>query len=248
MKPFADRVALVTGAGTGIGRAIALALGKGGATVLLAGRRREVLEIAAAEMQVCGARTRVCPVDLTDDEAVRALAESVERDFGRLDVLVHSAAALKLGTTAEASAADFDLQFRTNVRGPYLLTQAMLPALRRVRGQVVFLNSSAGLAARAGAGQYAATKHALRAVADSLREEVNREGIRVLSVYPGRTATPLQEELHGLEGKPYRPERLLQPEDVAAMVIQALSLPPSAEVTEIRIRPMTAPGAPEVPS
>jgi NADP-dependent 3-hydroxy acid dehydrogenase YdfG len=86
--------------------------------------------------------------------------------------------------------------------------------------------------------QYAATKHALKAVADSLRAEVNSQGIRVLSVYPGRTATPTQESLHALEGKPYRPTRLLQPEDVAAVVMNALCLPRTAEVTDIHIRPM----------
>jgi len=124
------------------------------------------------------------------------------------------------------------------VRGPYLLTQCLLPLLRRRPGQVVFINSSAGLTARANVGQYAATKHALKAVADSLRDEVNRDGVRVLSVFPGRTATPTQEALHRLEGRPYRPERLLQPADVAAVVVHALGLPRTAEVTEIKIRPL----------
>lgn len=251
MKPFLDHLALVTGGGTGIGRAIALALAAGGAKVLLVGRRVQSLDAVAAEIRGLGAEASVHPLDLTDDAAVRdvavrALAATLDRTAGRLDVLVHSAAVLKVGSTAEASLDDFDLQYRTNVRGPYLLTQALLPALRRARGQIVFVNSSAGLQAGAGVGQYAATKHALRAVADSLREEMNREGVRVLSVYPGRTATPMQEHLHRLEGKPYRPERLLQAEDVAAMVVQALALPRTAEVTEIRIRPMCAPGAPEV--
>lgn len=79
----------------------------------------------------------------------------------------------------------------------------------------MFINSSVGIVARGGIGPYAATKHALKAIADSLRDEVNKDGIRVLSIFLGRTATPMQEEVHRLEGKPYRPERLLQPEDVA---------------------------------
>ncbi len=110
--------------------------------------------------------------------------------------------------------------------------------LRARRGQIVFINSWAGFNARAGAGQYAATKHALRAIADSLREEVNSEGLRVLSVFPGRTATPMQETMHAIEGKEYLPERLQQPEDVAAVVVNALLLPRTAEVTEIRMRPL----------
>jgi NADP-dependent 3-hydroxy acid dehydrogenase YdfG len=102
----------------------------------------------------------------------------------------------------------------------------------------VFINSSAGLGAKAGVGQYAASKHALKAIADSLRAEVNALGLRVLSVFPGRTASPMQAAVHALEGKAYHPESLLQPQDVAAVVLNALSLPRSAEVTDISIRPL----------
>jgi NADP-dependent 3-hydroxy acid dehydrogenase YdfG len=106
---------------------------------------------------------------------------------------------------------------------------------------VVFINSTAGLVARAGVAQYAATKHALRAMADSLREEVNADGVRVLSVFLGRTATPLQAALHEREGRRYRPERLVQPADVASLVVHALTLPRTAEVTDLTIRPLSPP-------
>lgn len=110
--------------------------------------------------------------------------------------------------------------------------------MRSCKGQIVFINSSAGLNARADVGQYAATKHALKAIADSLREEVNADGVRVLSMFLGRTATPMQDAVHKMEGKEYHPECLIQPEDVAAVVVNALSLPRTAEVTDIHIRPM----------
>jgi NADP-dependent 3-hydroxy acid dehydrogenase YdfG len=119
-----------------------------------------------------------------------------------------------------------------------VLTQDLLPLVCRCQGQVVFMNSTAGLTSRANVSQCAGTKHALEALADSLREEVNRNGVRVLSVFPGRTASPSQEHLQAQEGRLYRPERLLQPEDVAAVVVHALCLPRTAEVTEIKIRPM----------
>jgi NADP-dependent 3-hydroxy acid dehydrogenase YdfG len=110
------------------------------------------------------------------------------------------------------------------------------------RGQIVFINSSVGLTAkRPDIGQYAATKHALKAIADSLREEVNPKGLRVLTVYLGRTATPMQETISRQEGRAYHPETLLQPEDVASVVLNALMLPPTAEVTDISIRPMARP-------
>ncbi|MEI9953258.1 MAG: SDR family NAD(P)-dependent oxidoreductase [Pseudomonadota bacterium] len=100
------------------------------------------------------------------------------------------------------------------------------------------MNSSVGLAASATLGPYAATQHALKALADALRAEVNAAGVRVLSVYPGRTATALMLARFSMEGRAYRPELLLQPEDVANVVISSLALPRTAEVTNINIRPM----------
>jgi NAD(P)-dependent dehydrogenase (short-subunit alcohol dehydrogenase family) len=134
---------------------------------------------------------------------------------------------------------DFDIQYITNVRAPYLMTQRLLPLLTTVRRQIVFINSSVGLTVkRLEVGQYGATKHALKAIADSLREEVNPKGVRVLTVYLGRTATPMQESLYRLEGRVYHPEALLQPEDAASVVVQTLMLPTTAEVTDLSIRPM----------
>jgi NADP-dependent 3-hydroxy acid dehydrogenase YdfG len=105
-------------------------------------------------------------------------------------------------------------------------------------GQIVFINSSVGLKAVGGVSQFAATQHSLKAIADSLRDEVNPDGIRVLNVFPGRTATPRQESIFQREGRTYHPELLLQPEDIAAVVVNSLTLPRTAEVTEISIRPL----------
>jgi NADP-dependent 3-hydroxy acid dehydrogenase YdfG len=114
----------------------------------------------------------------------------------------------------------------------------LLPSLKQPRGQVVFINSSLGISTRAGAGYFAATQHAFKALADSLREEVNTKGVRVMSVFTGRTATPRIQALSADEGRPYDPERLLQPADVASVVLNAVSIPWTAEVTNITIRPM----------
>lgn len=241
MSALAEHIAVVTGAGSGIGKAIAIALAARGASLALVGRRLAPLDEVADFVRGGRAAARTYPADLGHEDDVRTLAGALVRDFARVDILVHSAGVIRLGSVAEAVAEDFDLQYRTNCLGPYLLTQKLLPALRSQQGQVVFVNSSAGQVARAKVGQYAATKHALRALADSLREEVNRDGVRVLSVFPGRTATPLQERVHAAEGRPHRPERLLQPEDVAAVIVHALCLPRTAEVTEINIRPMMKP-------
>ncbi len=241
MKSLKDQIAVVTGAGSGIGKALALALGELGATLILVGRRPAPLKNVGSELAARGAKADLYPTDLADRESIQNFTEALLGNVGRLDILVHSAGAVRLGNVAEASADDFDILFRTNVLAPFLLTQAFLPLLRQQRGQVVFVNSSVGHASRAGVSQYAATKHALKAVADSLRLEVNSDGIRVLSVYPGRTATPAQEALHAQEGKVYRPERLLQPEDIAQIVTNALCLPYTAEVTDLHIRPRIKP-------
>jgi NAD(P)-dependent dehydrogenase (short-subunit alcohol dehydrogenase family) len=230
------RVALVTGASSGIGRALAVALSSHGADVCIVGRNRDALaETAAAVRQ--SAPVTVFPADLTVAESLHPLISHLEK-IGHLDVLIHCAGVIHASSMARASIEDFDIQYTTNVRAPYLLTKRVLPFLEATRGQVVFVNSSAGLKAhRPDIGQYAATKHALRAIADSLREEVNPKGIRVLTVYLGRTATPMQASLHEQEGKAYQPHLLLQPDDVAAVVIHTLMLPPTAEVTDLSIRP-----------
>jgi NADP-dependent 3-hydroxy acid dehydrogenase YdfG len=236
--PFSGRTALVTGAGGGIGGAIAEALASLGATVVLVGRRvrplREVARRTAGE-------TRVFSVDLTSDGAVRKTVRDALREFGGLDVLVHSNGIHRSAPLQEATVADFDRLWAANVRGPFLLTQLLLPSIRASSGQIVFVNSSIGLDTRPGVGQFSATQHALRALADTLRAEVNAAGVRVLSVYPGRTATPRQENIFSQEGRLYDPNRLLQSTDIAAVVVEALALPRTAEVTDIRIRQMLGP-------
>jgi NADP-dependent 3-hydroxy acid dehydrogenase YdfG len=238
MAAFADQIALVTGASSGIGQAIALALAEHGATLCLVGRRVEKLKAVAESVPATAARVECYHADLMQDQDIRELTAHIEQDFGALDLLIHSAGVYAMGKIEAARVEDFDWQYRINVRAPYMITQALLPMLRSRRGQVVFMNSTAGTRAPANVGQYAATKHALKALADSLREEVNADGIRVLSMLLGRTATPMQAAIYEMEGKTYRPELLLQPEDVAAVVINTLSLQRSAEVTDINLRPL----------
>lgn len=236
MTLLRDQVAVVTGASSGIGAAFVHALAAQGARVCLVGRRLDALE--GVSTTAAGASPHPCyGADLCVDEDIEAVASAILRDHGGIDILVHSAGAWEPATPALVSAERLDALYRTNVRAPTLLTAALLPALRTRQGQVVFVNSSAGLAARAEAGHYAATKHALKAFADSLCDEVNSAGVRVLSIYPGRTATPMQARVHAAEGRPYQPGLLVQPEDVAAMAVHALALPRRAEVTDIMIRP-----------
>lgn len=236
-QTFKNQVAVITGASSGIGKAIAIALAEQQATLCLIGRRADALEAVSEAVRQRGATNQTYCVDLTLDEKVWEFAERLQQSFGRVDILIHSAGSISFGDMTSAPVSDLDVQFRANVHAPYVLTQALLPMLRIQRGQIVFINSTSGLTTRPGVGQFSSTQHALKALADTLRDEVNAEGVRVMSVYPGRTATPRQAKIFELEGRPYRPERLMQPEDIASVVINALALSSTAEVTDIKIRP-----------
>jgi NAD(P)-dependent dehydrogenase (short-subunit alcohol dehydrogenase family) len=176
--------------------------------------------------------------DLAAEHDIQALGTALQQEYGEIDILIHSAGYISLGPLEQAPVEELDRHYRINVRAPYLLTQLALPIMRPQRGQIVFVNSSIVQNARAGTSQYAASKYALQAIADSLRAEVNARGIRVLSVYPGRTATPMQAAVHAMEGRPYEPERFMQPEDVAAVVVHSLLLERTVEATDIAVRPL----------
>ncbi|MDA8251856.1 MAG: SDR family NAD(P)-dependent oxidoreductase [Rhodospirillales bacterium] len=227
---IAGQTAIVTGAGSGIGRAIACALAGRGLRVLLVGRDEAKLRAAG----VPNAIPLVADVTQQDGRARVAAAAG-----DALGVLVHSAGAHARAAVAEQDEAAWQAMLAVNLHGPVLLTSACLNQLRAARGQVVFINSSAALQpAGVGMAAYAGSKAALRAAADALRAEVNGDGVRVLSVFPGRTDTPMQAAILADEGRRAAPGALLAPADVAMMVLAALALPETAEVTEIVMRPM----------
>lgn len=229
---------MVTGASSGIGQAIAISLARDGAAVCAVGRDSKRLSETIAGMR---SRSGGVPfqADLAQDENIEGLKQLLATRFGRLDILIHSAGVIQHNLTSNSRTDDLDLQYAVNVRSPYCVTKSLLPMLKDSKGQIVFINSSLGVnAKRPEVAQFAATQHAMKAIADSLREEVNSDGIRVLTVFPGRTATPRQKRLHRQENKRYRPESLLQPEDIASVVSHCLALPRTAEVTDIHIRPM----------
>jgi NAD(P)-dependent dehydrogenase (short-subunit alcohol dehydrogenase family) len=225
---------LITGASSGIGAAIAEALAEPGRELILTGREREALDVVQRAVRDAGGEASVRLADLRDDAAVRELADALPE---ALDGVVHSAGVARLGRQESLSVDDLDLQWRINVRAPFVLTQALLPRLRRARGLVVFVNSGAGQRARAAWGGYAASKFALRALADSLRDEEAEHGVRVSSVYPGRVATRMQKDVRRQEGGAYQPEAYLRPEDVARVVADVVRLAPPATVPDVSVRP-----------
>ena len=238
LRSFEGQSAVITGGGSGVGAAVALALADAGTNIILIGRRMNRLERVAATARNMGTHVACYSADISSGSSLLEVAQFVKTELTRIDILVQNAAMFAAGPFENADLLDFDKLYQTNVRAPYALTQALLPMLKERQGQVVFINSSSGIAAKPMSAQYDATKHALKAIADSLRGEINVHGVRVLSVYLGRTASEMQERICQMEGKAYQPELLLQPADVASVVVHALSLPRTAEVTDISIRPM----------
>jgi NADP-dependent 3-hydroxy acid dehydrogenase YdfG len=232
-----DKVAVITGAGSGIGRAIAVALAKKKVRLCLLGRDPKKLQEVAAVTRHYSPVAQCYAFDLTNDESVHAFGEQVRSDLKRVDIVVHSAGVIHLGAPSKSAIDGFDQQFRTNVRAPLMLTQVLLPMIKPQSGQIVFINSSAAANPGIQNGLYAATKSALKTMADSLRQELNSKGFRVLSIYPGRTAGAMQEMVFRFEKVKYSPEHLIQPDDVASVVIYALSLPWTIELTDIYARP-----------
>ncbi|OBI49917.1 SDR family oxidoreductase [Mycobacterium sp. E787] len=217
--------ALITGASGGIGSAIATALSQT-YTLLLAGRPSDRLDAVAERL---GATT--FPLDLTDTDEIDASCEIVDE----LDVLVHNAGLSIPGHVAESNVEEWRATFAVNVFGAVALTLALLPALRSARGQVVFLNSGAGRTVSPGMASYSASKFAVRAFADSLRED--EPELRVTTIYPGRTDTDMQRELVAFEGGEYDAAKFLRPETVAAAVANALATPRDGHVHEVVLRP-----------
>ena len=152
--------------------------------------------------------------------------------------MLHVAGVVDLNPVGAAPLAQWREQLDVNLVAPALLTRACLPAVRRTRGTVVFVNSSAGLTASASWAAYAASKFGLRALADSLRAEEVEHGVRVTTVFPSRTATPMQEKVHEQEGGTYDSSRWIRPETVAQTILHVLDLPPDATIPEVTVRPV----------
>ncbi len=210
------RTHLVTGAGSGIGLELA---------ERLAARGDRVVRLTRDQ------------VDLADTAAVAHWATDFVEELDTLDSLLHVAGTVDLGPVATLDPEVWERHLAVNLTAPAILTSRLLPALRAARGTVVFVNSSAGLTANAEWSAYAASKFGLRALADSLRAEEAGNGVRVTTVFPSRTATPMQEKVHEQEGRTYDASRWIQPATVADSILHVLDLPPDATIPDLVIRP-----------
>ncbi len=223
---------VLTGAGSGIGQLLASRLASRGDRLVLVAR--DAARAADLLAEHPGASAVVA--DLADPSTLAdAVASSDLPD--RVDALVHAAGVVDLGHVADLPVRSWQDQLAVNLVSPAELTRLLLPRLRRARGQVLFVNSGAGLAAHPQWAAYAASKHGLKALADALRGEEAEHGVRVTTVYPGRTATPMQAQVHAQEGRDYDPDAWIDPASVVTAVLTALDLPRDAVITDLSVKP-----------
>lgn len=230
-----NKIAIITGAGSGIGRAIAISL-YSDYHLILVGRNITKLKAVALDIEKRGGSTSYRKVDITKDISISDFVYFFRKEYDHLDVLIHSAGIIRLGEIEKSPITDFDLQYQTNLRAPYLLTQKFLSYLKKSRGQIVFINSSAIGHIKPNTASYTATKAGLKVIADTLRLEVKKDGIRVISIFPGRTDTPMQKFIFQKENRQYDKSKLLTPNTIASHVKRFLSYPKTKEVPDRFIR------------
>lgn len=230
-----DQVALVTGAGRGIGRAVALAFAREGAAVALAARTTSELEAVAAQIKSRAGRALVVPTDVTREASVGALVEQVLGDFKRVDILVTAAGVATFAPLVDTKTEEWDRMLAVNLRGVFLACRTVLPAMmRQRRGTIINIVSIAAKRAIPGNAAYAASKHAVLGLTQVLAEEMRAHGVRVGALCPGAVDTPLW------DGVPKPPDRsrMLRPEDVAEAALLMASLPPGASLEDLTLLPI----------
>lgn len=239
---LAGKVALVTGASSGIGEATAVALAAAGAKVAIAARRADRLEALAARIEKAGGTALRIAADVTSNDDVTAMVDKVVAEWGRLDILVNNAGVMLLSPAAEAVLDDWRRMVELNLLALMGVTKAALPHLRAAKGHIVNVSSVAGRVANPGASGYAATKFGVVGFSESLRREVYSDKVRVTVIEPGLVRTELGDHITNPAAKTGLGQRLaameaLAAEDIAAAILYAVSQPAHVNVNEIVIRP-----------
>jgi len=242
-KRLQDRIALVTGASSGIGEATAIALAEAGVKVAIAARRRDRLDALAKRLAALGAEPLVLEADLLDEHVAQRIVADTEKYFGRLDILVNNAGVMYLEPVAEADLGRWRRMLELNVLSLIASTQAALAGMRaRKDGHIVNISSTAGRVANPNAAAYAATKFGVVAFSEALRREVYTDNIRVSVIEPGAVATELREHIGHVQTQKALNAwadnmRQLQAEDVAETILFCVTRPPHVSINEVLMRP-----------
>lgn len=234
---LAEKVALVTGAGRGIGGAIALALGGSGCRVILTARSRDQLTQVERAISEKGGKATTVPCDLTRDADIETLADECKRIYGAVDILINNAGWGKRAPVVKAKLEDWDQTFRLNLRAPMVLAQKFLPAMiAKGEGAVINIGSVSGKSGEANGAAYSASKFGLIGFTQSLYEEVREHGIKVSVILPGFVDTPLIPPNRQLDRS-----KMIQAADIAETVCYVLAAPATSCPVEITVRPQRTP-------
>jgi NADP-dependent 3-hydroxy acid dehydrogenase YdfG len=232
-----NKVAVVTGAGRGIGKAVARTLAQSGCRVILAARTQDQLEEVRSEIQSEGGEALSLATDLTRDEEIHRLVGESVQAYGSVDILINNAGWGKRSSVVRAQVADWDQTFRLNLRAPMLLAKLLLPAMiAKGEGAVINIGSVSGKTGEANGAAYAASKFGLIGFTQSLYEEVREDGIKVAVILPGFVDTPMIPQVRHLDRS-----KMIRPEDIAEVVRFVLTAPPSCCPVEITVRPQKTP-------
>lgn len=224
MQKIEGKVALITGAGRGIGRATAIAFAKEGVHVGLVGRTPENLERVAEELQQYGVKTATAAADVADIDAITSAVESIRNALGPIDILVNNAGISKFGNFMDLTPEEWTNIINVNVNGLYYTTRAVLPEmLERETGDIINISSTAGQKGGPVTSAYSASKAAVIGLGESLMMEVRKKNIRVTTLTPSTVATDMAVELNLTDGNP---EKVMQPEDMAELMVAQLKLNP----------------------
>jgi 3-oxoacyl-[acyl-carrier protein] reductase len=222
MESLKGKTALVTGAGKGIGKAVALALAHEGVNVGLLARTKSDLEKVAKEIEALGVETSIVTADVTNIHSVNEAVEHVQQELGFIDILINNAGTATFGKFLELEPEQWENIIKVNLMGPYYVTRAVLPAMiAKNTGDIVNISSTAGQRGAAVTSAYSASKFGLIGLTESLMQEVRKNNIRVTSLTPSTVATELAVELKLTDGNP---QKVMQPEDFAEFLVCQLKL------------------------
>ena len=242
-RPLDGKVALVTGASSGIGEATAVALARAGAAVAIGARRKDRLDALGARLRDGGATVLPLDLDVTDEQACADAVRRAREELGGLDILVNNAGVMLLGTIRGADTGEWRRMMDTNVLGLMYMTHAAIDGMvEQGSGDIVNVSSVAGRIARLGSGVYNASKWAVNAFSESLRQEVTASGVRIGLVEPGAVTTELNTHIthpgaRAASEKMHATMRVLKADDIARAVLYMVSQPPYVAINEILVRP-----------
>lgn len=222
MTDLKNKNALITGAGKGIGKAIALALAKEGVNIILVARTQEEIDSVAAKVRSLRVKALAITADVADINSVNAAVEKALAEFGTIDILINNAGIAAFGKFLELEPTDWERIIQVNLMGTYYVTRAVLPnMIERQTGDIINISSTAGLSGNALTSAYSASKFAVLGLTESLMQEVRKHNIRVMALTPSTVATDMAKELKLTDGNP---ETVMQAEDMAELIIAQLKL------------------------